>query len=396
MENKYYDVVIIGGGSGGISVAARLLKAEPKLSVAIIEPSDKHYYQPLWTLVGAGAASLSDSLKKEEDLIPKRAVWIKDYACSFVPEKNKVIARERGAISYQYLVVCPGMQTDWDKISGLKETLGENSVCSNYSEKYVEKTWQFLQEFKAGKAIFTFPNTPIKCAGAPQKIMYLAEDYLSKKGIRDQSQIIFASAGDKIFGIEKYAKPLRKIIEDRKIQTRFRHNLVAVNGPKKIATFEELESGNKVEIAFDFLHVSPPMSAPDFIKTSPLADDHGWVNVDPKTLQHKKFSNIFGLGDASSLPTSKTGAAIRKQAPVLSAQLLAHRRKQKCDLIYNGYTSCPLVTGYGKLILAEFDYDKNPCETFPFDQSKERYSMYLLKKYLLPYFYWYGMLKGRA
>ncbi len=297
--------------------------------------------------------------------------------------------------SYDYLIVCPGIQIDWNKVEGLEETIGKNGVCSNYSYKTVESTWEFLQKTKEGRAIFTFPNTPIKCGGAPQKIMYLAEEYFREKGLRNKIEVEFASAGEKIFGVEKYRNSLEKIIKDRDIKTHFQINLEKIDGENKIAYFRDLKTNDLIEKSFSMIHVTPPMSAPDFIKNSPLRNAEGWVDIDPNSLRHKKYSNIFSLGDASSAPTAKTGAAIRKQAPVLIQNLLSHIDGKELLAKYNGYSSCPLVTGKGKLILAEFDYDGKPAETFPFDQSKERKSMYWLKKYLLPPIYWYGMLKGR-
>lgn len=396
MESKKFDVVVVGGGSAGITAAARLRNAESSLKIAIVEPSDKHYYQPLWTLVGGGEVSFEFTERSEESVIPHGVEWIKDAATAFEPEKNLVRTKAGVSLEYRYLIVAPGIQIDWEKIKGLKETLGKNSVVSNYSKDHVSKTWDFLRDFNGGNAIFTFPNTPIKCAGAPQKIMYLAEHYMRKQGLRDKSRVIFASAGARIFGVQKYANALNRIVEERGIQTQFNHNLVSVDGAKKVAVFDHSETGKQVEMKFDFLHVAPPMSAPDFIKSSPLANEAGWVDVDKATTRHVKYSNVFSLGDASSLPTSKTGAAIRKQAPVLVSHLIADLKGTQSFQSYNGYTSCPLVTGYGRLILAEFDYDGNPAETFPIDQSKERYSMYLLKKHGLPFLYWNGMLKGRA
>ncbi len=395
VEQKF-QVLIVGGGTAGISVAAQLKRQQPTLHIGIIEPSDKHYYQPLWTLVGAGICKFSESERSERDQIPAGVTWIRDFAVSFVPANNTVVTKEHGAIQYDYLVVAPGMQIDWQKIEGVQETMGKNGVCSNYSQSTVERTWDTIREFRGGTAIFTFPNTPIKCAGAPQKIMYLAEHYFRKSGVRQQSEVMFVSAGAAIFGVKKYADALNKIIAERNIKTLFKHNLEKVDAQRKVAVFRNLETQELKEIPFAMLHVAPPMSAPDFIKQSPLANEAGWIDVHKHTMRHNKFPNIFGLGDASSLPTSRTGAAIRKQAPILVSHLLATMSNQKSNASYDGYASCPLVTGYGKLILAEFDYDGKPAETFPFDQAKERRSMYLLKRYILPVLYWQGMMKGRA
>lgn len=396
MNKTFYSALIVGGGTAGISVAARLRAKAPKLDIAIIEPSEKHYYQPLWTLVGGGVIKKEVTEKREADLIPKAVTWIRDRVVAFEPAENRVRLGSDQLLGYNQLVVCPGIQVNWKDIKGLKESMGHNGVCSNYDFNTVDFTWQAIRSMRQGTAIFTHPATPIKCAGAPQKIMYLAEDHFRRAGVRDAIRIIYGSASSAIFGVAKYRKSLDRVIADRGIQTCFRHNLIEVRADTREAVFTQLDTKDEVVMKFDLLHVTPPMSAPDFVRESPLADKAGWVEVDKYTLQHPRFANVFSLGDASSLPTSRTGAAIRKEAPVLVENLLAHRAGRAVRAKYNGYASCPLVTGYGKVILAEFDYDLNPTETFPFDQSKERYSMWLLKRWALPVLYWKGMLKGRA
>lgn len=391
-----YQVVIVGGGTGGITVAAQLLQTKQFENIAIIEPSSVHYYQPLWTLVGGGVFPREKSCKKESEVIPNGVHWIKDSVTKFHPEDNSVETASLQKIHYEYLIVSPGMEIFWDRIKGLRETIGNEGVCSNYSYETVESTWRQMEQFTGGRAIFTFPNTPIKCGGAPQKIMYLFEDYLRREGRRESADIWFVSAGQAIFAVKKYADALNRIIEKRGIKTLFGHNLIEIHSDTKTAVFENMATKEKLSMPYSYMHVTPPMGSPQFIRESRLANADGWVSVDKETLQHTEFKNVFALGDASSLPTSKTGAAIRKQAPVLVSNLLAYKNHEPSKAQYDGYTSCPLVTGYGKLILAEFDYNGNPKETFPFDQSKERYSMYLLKKYILPLFYWKGMLKGRG
>ena len=387
-------VVIVGGGTAGITVAAMLKNTRSDLDITLIEPSDKHYYQPIWTLVGAGEASREGSQRDEIDLMPRGVRWIKEKASSFEPEINAVVLESGVEIFYDALVVCPGIKVMWDGIKGLKESIGKYGVCSNYSFDYVSYTWDTIKSFEGGTAIFTHPSTPIKCGGAPQKICYLADDAFRRSGIRDKSRVVFASAQGGIFSVNKYAETLYQVIERKGIEAMFQHDLVAVDGEQKLATFNNMADGTQVSLSFEMIHVTPPMGPPDFVARSPLADQAGWVDVDKRTLQHMKFENIFALGDASNLPTSKTGAAIRKQAPVVMSNLLCCLENRPLDSVYDGYTSCPLVTGYGKLVLAEFDYDLVPKETFPFDQSKERYSMYVLKKHLLPALYWDGMLKG--
>lgn len=393
-----HQVLIVGGGAAGLTVAAHLSNMPNAPEIAIIEPSTKHYYQPIWTLVGAGVFPKEVSERDEVDFIPAGSTWIQNRVSSFDPDNNNVVMENGDEVGYDYMVVAAGIQIDWDKIPGLKDSIGKpgTGVCSNYSFETVSSTWQNIQQTKGGTALFTQPSTPIKCGGAPQKICYLAEDHFSKTGVRNNVDVVFASAKGGIFPVKKYAAALNGVIDRKKIHTKFEHELTALRPDKKEAVFNHLGSGDEVVLSYDMIHVTPPMSAPDFIKNSPLAGDGGWVSVHPGTMQHTKYANVFALGDCSNLPTSKTGAAIRKQAPVLAQNLMEVLEGQAPANQYNGYTSCPLVTGYGSLILAEFDYDKEPMETFAFDQAQERYSMYALKAYGLPRMYWHGMLRGRA
>lgn len=393
---RSYKAVIVGGGSGGISVAARLLRKSKSLAgeIAIIDPADKHYYQPLWTLVGGGAAKKEASEREMKDVIPEGAEWVKEAVTAFSPEDNSLITDKGHTISYEYLVVASGIEMNWNGIKGLKEALGTNNVCSNYSYKHVDYTWETIRSFKGGTALFTHPASPVKCGGAPQKIMYLAEDYFTRSGVRNQTKVIFGSANPAIFDVEKYRLALEKVVERKQIDTRFRRNLVEIKPEEKVAVFENLDIKEVEEIHYDMIHVTPLMQAPSFVKNSSLADENGWVDVHKHTLQHNKFKNVFGIGDNANLPTSKTGAAIRKQAPVAAENIVSLMRGLPLNAFYDGYSSCPIVTGYNKLVLAEFDYDKEPCETMPFDQAVERSSMYIMKKDLLPIMYWNGMLKG--
>lgn len=394
----HYPILVVGGGNAGISVSAQLLNKNKKLQLAIIEPSDKHYYQPAWSLVGAGIFNKAKTERSEASVIPKGATWIRDAVTSFKPEENKVYLNNGISLTYDYLIVAPGIQLNWGEVKGLKENLGKNGVCSNYDFRYADYTWTCIQKTHQGKAIFTNPHTPVKCGGAPQKIMYLASDYFRKQGRDKQIEVAMWSGGTRVFGVPKYEEVLKGIIAERHINMQFHQKLVEIDGENKRAKFTGIGEQNKdVETWVDFsmIHVTPPQSAPDFIRNSPLANTAGWVDVDRFTLQHNKYKNIFSLGDASSLPTSRTGAAIRKQAPVLVKNLIAAMQDKPLEARYNGYTSCPIITGYGKLMLAEFDYDNQPAETFPFNQAKERWSMFMLKRYILPWLYWNEILPGR-
>lgn len=392
------QIVIIGGGNAGISTAAQLLRKNKSLDIAIVEPSENHYYQPAWTLVGAGVFDIKKTIRREAEVMPEKVKWIKQKVVSFQPDDNTITLDNNETIGYQYLIVAPGIQLNWNAIKGLKETLGKNGVCSNYSFEQAPYTWECLKNFKGGNALFTNPNTPVKCGGAPHKIMWLAADYFKKHGVFDKTSIQYWSGGTRLFGVDKYEKTLKKVAVRDKVDIHFYTKLVEIDGPNKKAKFVGFGEENKEKeywVDFDMIHVTPPQSAPDFVSSSPLANAAGWVDVDKHTLQHVKYANIFSLGDASSLPTSRTGAAIRKQAPVLVKNLLAVMEGKPLTASYNGYTSCPVVTGYGKLVLCEFDYNNQPIETFPIDQSKERWSMYQLKRRVLPWLYWHKILPGK-
>ena len=416
--NSHYKVLVIGGGTAGIMVAAQLRKAKRDLDIAIVEPADTHYYQPAWTLVGANTFDFDKTARPMQDLIPAGVTWIKDFAASFNPEKNEISTEEGRIITYDFLVLAPGIKIDPSLIEGLSEALDKGNVCSNYTDP--KHTWEVLRNFKGGNAIFTQPTTPIKCGGAPQKICYLASDYLKKKGLLNKSNMIMATPGTIIFGVPQIAETLTKVVDRYGIHFKTYYAPVKVDADKNEITFKVMnkekgdldffldknikgrrEGDDLVVIPYDLLHLAPPQTSPDFIKNSKFANEAGWVSVNIETLQHTEYQNVFGLGDAAGLPTAKTGAAIRKQAPIVVANLLKLMESDSItDMKYNGYSSCPLVTGYGKMVLAEFDYNNNFTpdpelkKMLIFNSDKEHWRLWILKKYMLPYLYWNKMMKG--
>jgi sulfide:quinone oxidoreductase len=417
--SKHYNVVVIGAGTGGIMTAAQIKNQKSDTSIAIIDPAETHYYQPAWTLVGAGAYDYNKTGRPMSSVIPKGCDWVKDAVTTIDADNNKVNTATSGELSYDILVAAPGIQIDVDGIPGLKEGLEAGVVCSNYTDP--KKTWELVQKFKGGNAVFTQPTTPIKCGGAPQKIMYLADDHWAKTGVKSDTNVIFATPGSVIFGVPDFAKTLTKVLQRKNIHFKPFYAISKIDVANKEVHFtnakpgenhcvvnegnglsERTEGDSAYVIPFDLLHLAPPQSAPDFIKNSPLSNGTpgGWIDVDINTLQHNKYSNVFAVGDAAALPTAKTGAAIRKQAPVVAGNVVAMLNSNKItDAQYEGYSSCPLVTGYGKMVLAEFKYN-NVRDSDPFlskfvDTTKENYSMWILKKFGLPYMYWNRMMKGK-
>jgi sulfide:quinone oxidoreductase len=398
---SHFQILIIGGGNAGISVAAQLLLKKPGLEIGIVEPSEKHYYQPAWTLVGGGVFDINKSVRNEADFIPPQATWIKDGADKFDPENNKVTTISGQDITYDYMVVCCGIQLNWDAIKGLPETLGKNGVCSNYSFDIAPYTYQCIKNFKGGKAVFTQPASLIKCGAAPQKIMYLAADNFRNRSVLSQSDVSFYTGKPGLLRVPEINKALLEISKKYGINLIFQSNLIEVNGEAKEAVIEVTKGDDKeqVTVKFDMIHVCPQMSAPDFIKDSPLAvegDAQGWVDVNGENLQHNKYKNVFSLGDVANTGDTKTGAAVRHQAPVLVNNLLDAMDQKPPSDSYDGYTACPIPTAYGKLMLAEFDHTNTLKPTFPLDPAKERSSMWYLIRYGLPWLYWNKILKGTS
>lgn len=391
------SVLVVGGGAAGITVAAELRRHRPELSVTIVEPSDTHSYQPGWTLVGAGVFTLAETIRREETLIPKGVTWIRGAVATFLPDENQVELVDGRRVAYRHLVVCPGLKLDWEKIPGLREALGSNGVCSNYSTDTVEYTWRCLQEFQGGHALFTQPPMPIKCAGAPQKIMYLAADHWRRRGLKNPAEVEFLLAGDVLFGVPFFVPPLQQAVDDYGIKLRYKHNLKAVHGASRTAFFTVTDGDGKaseVEKRFDLMHVTPPQIAPDFVRSSPLANAAGWIDVNPATLQHTQYANVFSLGDAAGTTNAKTAAAVRLQAPTVVRNLLSTIDGKPLVAAYDGYGSCPLTTAYGKVVLAEFTYGGKVTPSFPLDPRKPRRSAWLLKTKFLPFMYWNMMLRG--
>ena len=396
-----YDIVIVGGGAGGIAVASSLHVRSPELDIAIIDPAEIHYYQPGWTMVGGGVFKAQDTAKTMGSLIPSGVKWIKAAVAAFEPENDAVILDGCRVVKYDRLVVCPGLKLDWGAVDGLEETLGRNGVTSNYRYDLAPYTWELVQRMKHGRAIFTQPPMPIKCAGAPQKAMYLSADAWYRRGVLKDIDIQFNNAGGVLFGVKDYVPALMEYVQKYGAALNFFHNLVAIDGSAKTATFKVSKPDTELTVVtmdFDMIHVCPPQTAPDFIRVSPLADAAGWVDVDQNTLRHKTYDNIWSLGDVMNAPNAKTAAAARKQAPTVAENIVADMAGGSAVAQYDGYGSCPLTVERGKIVLAEFGYGGALKPSFPkflIDGTKPSRAAWILKEKMLPPIYWWAMLKGK-
>ncbi|CAL8069383.1 unnamed protein product [Calicophoron daubneyi] len=398
-KKQHHKILIIGGGTGGIAVASRLSRKFPN-KIALVEPSKVHFYQPMWTLVGSGLRPLKDSFKPMSDVLPRNVKLIQDRVTKFEPEDSRLVLSNGQELSYDYLVLALGMSLRYEKIPGAVEALEKDPrVCSNYSFNYVPKTVEACRKFSGGHAVFTLPSGPVKCAGASQKIMYMFEDSLRRGGKRDGAEFDYFTAMHQMFTVDRYAESLAQICKKRDIRYHFFHNLVKVDHTKSEAVFENVKTKELKTVHYDLLHITPPMSVPDVLKNTPKMCNpaiHDYVNVDPNTLQHKEFKNVFALGDCAALPTSKTAAAVCCQSDTVSRNLCNLINGGKGDVSkYDGYTACPFITARGRGILAEFNYKHVPLETSPLDQSKDRFFCYFMKTVVMPPIYWHLLIKGR-
>lgn len=396
-----HDIVIIGGGAAGISTASSLLARSNDLDIAIIDPADVHYYQPGWTMVGGGIFNAQQTAKTMASLIPSGVKWIKSAVSAFEPDNNAIILDGCRVVKYKRLIVSPGLKLNWNGIEGLSETLGQNGVTSNYRYDLAPYTWELVQNLKSGRALFTQPPMPIKCAGAPQKALYLSADHWYKNKTISNIDIEFYNAGGVLFGVKEYVPALMKYIERYDAKLKLMHTLIKVDGRHKKAWFNKVDGDGKSEIVetdFDMMHVVPPQVAPDFIRVSPLADAGGWIDVDQATLRHKTYDNIWSLGDVMNAPNAKTAAAARAQAPVVANNIMHDLGRAKGMAHYNGYGSCPLTVERGKIVLAEFGYGGKLLPSFPnwiINGQKPSRAAWFLKEKLLPPIYWKAMLKGK-
>ncbi|KAJ2894713.1 hypothetical protein MKZ38_007290 [Zalerion maritima] len=401
-----HKVVVVGAGAAGLSVSHQLLKTgnmKPE-EIAIIDPAEWHHYQPGWTLVGAGLKTKQELRRRLPGLIDTRLKLYQTKVDKFNPAENNVTLNDGARIGYEHLVVVPGIAVNIDAIKGLPEALynPDRMVSTIYDYKTCDEVYANISKFKSGHAIFTHPQGVIKCAGAPQKTLWLALDFWRKEGLykaHDSSSPIsidFATGLPVMFGIGKYSAKLEELRKERGVGGLFQHDLIAIEGDNT-AVFARPDGQPPVKKHFDFMHVVPKMGPLPFVKDSPIADAAGFVEVDPGTTRHVKYNNVWSCGDASSLPTSKTAAAVTAQAPIMVDNILSVMNGKEPTEEYDGYASCPLLTEYGKVLLCEFKYGGEPKETFKsigLDQGTPRRMFYHMKKDFFPWVYYASMVKG--
>ncbi len=423
---KKARVVIIGGGAAGLSLAARLRRSAPNLKLQLVDPAEKQFYQPGFTLIGGGVYEADEVWKEQKDLIPDGVEWIRKSVRRVNPSAKTVELDDATRLQYDFLVLTPGIQLNWRGVEGITyKTLGAGNAHSIYDWKGAQKTFAAMKEFavKGGKGVFVDTYTKLKCGGAPKKICLMTEHRARKAGTRDRLDIAYYTAEKDLYDVKYFTPRLKEIYKERNIPFTANMRVTGVDTASKKVYFEKIEkierkvkneqTGVEETVVekrttslvkgYDFLHFAPPQSAPDFVRESGLGWKTGkfareaWVEVDKHTLVHRGWDNIISFGDVAGIPTSKTSAAIRMQLPVAERNLISLIEGSAPEAKYDGYAACPIITDYGHVLLCEFDYDKKEKISFPFsmlDMSKEQRAAWWLKVYVLKPMYFHGMLRG--
>lgn len=405
-------IVIVGGGAAGITMAAYLTDIFRHDDITLIEPAANHHYQPGYTLIAGGVFEPEEIVRTTRSLIPKDTKWLQDSVTELNPDGNSVLTARNGKVSYDFLVLVPGCQVNFDLVPGIaREELGRGNIHCIYDYRgsiACRDALKKLPDLKEGRLVFTDTYTKLKCGGAPKKICLMAEDRLRSLKRREAFQIEYYASHAVMMKPKIFGDRLATICRERDVAVKYNHRLVSVDPAAKKAVFEIVPETSdaaaapetapgRVTVPFDFLHYVPPMSVPSFVRHSPLADSahpEGWVKVDKQTMVHPKYKNVLALGDVASL-ASKTGAAIRMQAPIAAANLRALVEGKEPRGKYNGYSACPIITEYGKVLMCEFGYDEKLMPTLPFlDPGIERGIWWTLKVHGLKPMYYHGMLKG--
>lgn len=404
----HFDVLVIGGGNAGISLASRL-KRYGFHNLAIVEPSNKHLYQPLFSHIGGGTAQSAEAMKPQAEVMPTGVRWIHDAAVTINPDNQTVQLVTGTVVTYRHLVICPGMRLNWDAVPGLKDAMNTPSVSSNYVYKLASKTWELIRELRSGTAVFTMPSGAVKCDGASQKIMYLACDYWREQGVLNDIRVVMVVHSPTVYGVDVVDQELNRKINEYGVQLYCNSEVTSVEGDAQTVTISPVKNPSDPAGAgttqdqvlhYDLLHAVPPQVAPDWLLSSGLTrlgDPGGFIDVNPETLQHSRYTNIWSLGDVAGTKNYKSGASLRKQCLVLAKNLRAVKKGKEPQQKYDHYSATPFTVSRSTVVFAEFDDQRVPQPTLPWRGSmKEHRATWILERHILPWVYWHLILKGRA
>ncbi len=398
-------IIIVGAGAAGLAAASRLAETLDAAKITLIDAHKQHFYQPGFTLVGAGIKRKDYVVSRTAEYVPPGVELIAESVAEFDPESNRVVTDSGKSLAYDFLIVATGLTLEYGLIEGMNEKLiGKAGVGSIYhSPAAAQATWQTMSAFadRGGQGVFLRPATEMKCAGAPLKYTFITEDYLTRRGRRSKAEIVYNANNKVLFSVPIVSEKVRMLFQERGIQVNYERVLKAIDPGRRIATFSTPEGSE--EQGYDFIHVIPPMRAPEAIRNSPLSwktgawAEEGWMEVDKGTLRHVRYSNVFGVGDIAGVPKGKTAASVKWQVPVAVDHLVAQIAGKTSNARYTGYTSCPLITRLGRAMLVEFDYQNNLTPSFPglIAPLEELWVSWVMKTMALKPTY-ISMLRGRA
>ncbi len=392
--------MVIGGGNAGLSVAGRLRRMGVQ-DIVVVEPQTQHHYKPLFSHIAGGAAPSRKAVRAQSEVMPRGVGWVQDAVTSVDPRRDLVQLRSGSSLSYDQLIVCPGIHQDWDAVPGLADAMASPSGASNYVFDLARKESELLRDLRSGTVVFCQPPGPASCAGAAQKPMYLACDYWRATGVLADIRVVLVVPDATVFGIAAVDRELERKIAEYGIELHTRRRLADVDVAQQVAVLASVDGADPERIPYDVLSVEPPQSAPAWLAASDLgatAEPGAFVEVDPHTLRHARHPNIWALGDAAATMNSKSGGALRKQTLVVAKNVVAVLRGRAASEQYDGYSVCPFTVSRRTVVFAEFDDRGRLQPTIPFWKTlvRERRLTWIFDRHILPWVYWHMILKGRA
>ena len=395
-------VAVIGGGNGGLSIAGRL-RRRGVTDVVVIEPQAEHCYKPLLSHVAGGTARARETVRRQADVTPRGVRWVQDAVAHIDPERRRLELGSGASLGYDHLVVAAGIRQDWDAVPGLAAAMLSPAGASNYLLDLAAKASPLLRDVRSGTVVFIQPPGPASCAGAAQKPMYQACAYWKRIGVLAGIRVVLLVPDATIFGIPEIDAELERKVAEYGIEVHTGARVEEIDAERRTVVFTTrtaTAAPRAHSVTYDVLMAEPPQSAPPFLAESGLSgpDADGFVDVDPRTLRHRRYDTVWALGDAAATTNSKSGGALRKQTAVLAANLVAVLEGRMPVAEYDGYGVCPFTVSRTSAVFAEFDDHGRLAPSIPFWRRSYRESRlaWIIDRHVFPHIYWHLILQGRA